>query len=169
MLSGAVLVLNSTYEPLNVVSVKRAVVLVLKEKAEIVEAAEAELRSEKLSLPLPLVIRLITYVKVPRYFRLPLSRKTVLARDRYTCQYCGRRLPKSELTLDHVIPRQRGGKTSWENVVTACKACNQRKGARTPQEAGMKLLSKPTRPRYIAFVLLSEARDNEVWNKYISA
>ena len=169
MLSGAVLVLNSTYEPLNVVSVKRAVVLILKEKAEIVEAAEAELHSEKLSLPLPLVIRLITYVKVPRYFRLPLSRKTVLARDRYTCQYCGRRLPKSELTLDHVIPRQRGGETSWENVVTACKACNQRKGARTPQEAGMKLLSKPTRPRYIAFVLLSEARDNEVWNKYISA
>lgn len=169
MLTGPVLVLNATYEPLNVVSVKRAVVLVLKEKAEIVEAAKAELRSEKLSLPLPLVIRLVTYVRVPRRIRLPLSRKTIFARDHYTCQYCGRQLPKSELTLDHVIPRNRGGETTWDNVVTACKVCNQKKGARTPQEAGMRLLSKPVRPRYIAFVLLAEARYNEIWDKYLTA
>ncbi|HDN80012.1 MAG: HNH endonuclease [Chloroflexi bacterium] len=168
MLNGSVLVLNATYEPLNIVSVKRAIILVLKEKAEIIEAAEAKLRSENLSLPLPLVIRLVTYVKVPRYVKFPLTRKTVFARDHYTCQYCGRQLPKSELTLDHVIPRQRGGETTWENVVTACKTCNQRKGSRTPQEAGMRLLSKPTRPRYIAFVLLSEARHNEVWSKYLN-
>ena len=89
MVGGSVLVLNATYEPLNVVSVKRAIVLILKEKAEIVEAAEAVLRSERLSFPVPLVIRLVTYVKVPRYLNLPLTRRTVLARDRYTCQYCG--------------------------------------------------------------------------------
>ncbi len=167
MLEGSVLVLNSTYEPLSVVSVKRAIVLVLKDKAEIVEAADAYLRSEKLCLPVPLVIRLVAYVKVPRFVNVPLTRKTVFARDRYTCQYCGRQLPKSELTLDHVIPKHKGGSTEWENVVTACKACNHRKGARTPEEAGMRLMSKPSRPRYIAFILLGEVRCHEAWKKYL--
>ncbi len=167
MLEGSVLVLNSTYEPLSVVSVKRAIVLVLKEKAEIVEATDAYLRSEKLCLPVPLVIRLVAYVKVPRFVNIPLTRKTVFARDHYTCQYCGRQLPKSELTLDHVIPRHRGGKTEWENVVTACKSCNHRKGSRTPEEAGMSLIAKPSRPRYMVFVLLGEARCHEAWKKYL--
>jgi len=161
-----VLVLNATYEPLNIVSVRRAVILVLKEKAEIVEATEEVLRSERLTVPVPLVIRLLAYVKIPYHLSLPLTRRTVLARDRYTCQYCGARPGKSELTLDHVIPRHRGGQTVWENVVTACRACNQRKGGRTLEEAGMRLLSKPFRPRYVALVLLGGAKWHEAWEKY---
>ena len=109
-----VLVLNATYEPLNVISVRRAVVLLLKEKAEIVEAAGAWLHSQQMALPVPLVIRLVCYVRIPRHFSLPLSRRTVLARDHYTCQYCGERLPKAVLTMDHVQPRSKGGETSGE-------------------------------------------------------
>ena len=105
-----VLVLNATYEPLNVVSVRRAVLLLVKEKAEVVEAAGAWLRSERLALPVPLVIRLVYYVRIPRRFSLPLSRRTVLARDHYTCQYCGLHPGKANLTIDHILPRSRGGR-----------------------------------------------------------
>lgn len=164
-----VLVLNATYEPLNVVSVRRAVVLLLKEKAELVEAAEAKLRAECLEVPVPLVIRLVTYVKVPRrWFNLPVSRRTVLSRDNYTCQYCGDQPGKGELTIDHVLPRSRGGGHTWENVVAACGSCNHRKGDRTPEEAGMPLRRKPYRPRYIAITLLGHAGTREVWEKYLA-
>lgn len=162
-----VLVLNATYEPLNVVSVRRAVLLLLKEKAEIVEATEAWLRSEHLAVPVPLVIRLVYYVRIPRRFSLPVSRRTVMARDNYTCQYCGSRLSKSQLTIDHIMPRSRGGKASWDNVTTACGPCNRRKGNRTPAEARMPLLSQPRRPQYLAFTLLEGARAPKVWNKYM--
>jgi 5-methylcytosine-specific restriction endonuclease McrA len=164
---GHVLVLNATNEPLNVVSVKRAVVLLLKEKAQIVEATEAWIRAQNWSLPQPLVIRLVYYVRIPHRLSLPLSRRTVLARDGYTCQYCGRRPDRTELTLDHVVPRCRGGKTSWENLVAACKRCNQRKGNRTPRESGMTLRDVPQRPRYIAMAVLGEGRQHEVWRKYV--
>lgn len=162
-----VLVLNATYEPLNVVSVRRAVLLLLKEKAEIVEATEAWLHSERLAVPMPLVIRLVYYVRIPRRFSLPLSRRTVLARDHYTCQYCNAQPGKAQLTIDHVLPRSRGGETRWENVVTACAACNRRKGDRTPVEATMPLLRQPRRPRYLALTLLEEARAPQVWDKYM--
>ena len=162
-----VLVLNATYEPLNVISVRRAVLLLLKEKAEIVEAAGAWLHSEQVILPVPLVIRLVCYVRIPRHFSLPLSRRTVLARDHYTCQYCGERLPKAALTVDHVQPRSKGGETCWENVVAACGACNRRKGGRTPDEARMPLLTEPRRPRYLALTLLEEASAPQAWNKYM--
>lgn len=163
----SVLVLNATYEPLSVVSVRRAIVLLLKEKAELLEAAEARLRAEGFSMPVPLVIRMVYYVRIPRHLSLPLSRRTVMARDQYTCQYCGATPGKAELTLDHVVPRSRGGKTVWENVVVACRVCNQRKGNRTPEEAGMTLIRKPKRPRYVAFAFLGEARSREVWSKYL--
>lgn len=162
-----VLVLNATYEPLNVVSVRRAVILLLKEKAEVVEAAEAWLHSEQLALPVPLVIRLVYYVRIPRRFSLPLSRRTVLARDHYTCQYCHAQPTKAHLTIDHVIPRSRGGETCWENVVTACAACNRRKGDRLPEEAGMFLRSQPRRPQVLALTLLEGARAPQVWDKYM--
>jgi len=164
---GNVLVLNATYEPLNVVSVKRAVVLLLKEKAQIVEATEAWVRAQNWAIPQPLVIRLVYYVRIPHRLSLPLGRRTVLARDGYTCQYCGARPDKSELTLDHVVPRSRGGRSSWENVVTACTRGNQRKGRHTPEEAGMPLRVPPRRPRYIALTVLADARQHEVWNKYV--
>lgn len=162
-----VLVLNATYEPLNVVSVRRAVLLLLKEKAEIVEATEAWLHSEQLALPIPLVIRLVYYVRIPRRFSLPVSRRTVMARDNYTCQYCGTRLTKAQLTIDHVLPRSRGGESRWENVVAACGPCNRRKGSRTPEEAGMPIHRQPRRPRYLALTLLEGARAPQVWNKYM--
>lgn len=162
-----VLVLNATYEPLNVISVRRAVLLLLKEKAEIVEAAGAWLHSQQMALPVPLVIRLVCYVRIPRHFSLPLSRRTVLARDHYTCQYCGERLPKAVLTMDHVQPRSKGGETCWENVVAACASCNRRKGGRTPEEARMPLLREPRRPRYLALTLLEEASAPQAWNKYM--
>jgi 5-methylcytosine-specific restriction endonuclease McrA len=164
---GDVLVLNATYEPLNVVSVKRAIVLLLKEKAELIEAAEAKLRSEKLSLPVPLVIRLVYFVKIPRRVALPITRRGVFSRDHYTCQYCGATPPREDLTVDHVVPRCRGGKTMWENVTTACKKCNGRKGSRTPAEAGMELLAKPRRPRYVAIAALTSVEIKQAWSKYM--
>lgn len=164
---GEVLVLNATYEPLNVVSVKRAVVLLLKEKAELVEAAEAMLRSESFSLPRPLVIRLVYFVKIPPRISLPVTRRGVLTRDLYTCQYCGAMPPRKHLTVDHVVPRSRRGKTSWENVVTACEKCNGRKGNRTPEESNMHLLAAPKRPRYLAIAALSSVEAKQIWGKYI--
>jgi 5-methylcytosine-specific restriction endonuclease McrA len=166
--NSGVLVLNASYEPLNFVSVKRAVVLLLKEKAEVVEAAKAKIRAERLALDLPLVIRLVAYVPLPRRLPLPLSRRTVLARDLYTCQYCAAQPGRADLTVDHVLPRSRGGLTTWENVVAACGSCNRRKGNRTPEEADMHLLSIPSRPRFVAVVLLGEAHAHEVWQKYLN-
>lgn len=162
-----VLVLNATYEPLNVVSLRRAVLLLVKEKAEIVEAAGAWVRSERMALPVPLVIRLVYYVRIPRRFSLPLSRRTVLARDHYTCQYCGIQPGKAHLTIDHILPRSRGGETTWENVVTACGPCNRHKGNRTPEGAGMSLQRRPSRPRYLAVTLLAGATAPEAWGKYM--
>ena len=162
-----VLVLNATYEPLNVVSLRRAVLLLVKEKAEIVEAAEAWLRSERMALQVPLVIRLVYYVRIPRRFSLPLSRRTILVRDNYTCQYCGRQPGKAHLTIDHILPRSRGGETVWENMVAACGPCNRRKGNRTPEEAGMPLLREPSRPRYLAIALLAGANTPKSWGKYM--
>ena len=164
---SSVLVLNVTYEPLNVVSLRRAVVLLLKEKAEILEAAEHHIRAETLSLPVPLVIRLIYYVRVPRRINVPCTRRTVMIRDEHTCQYCGATPPRSELTIDHILPKVRGGVTSWENVVCACQKCNLHKGSRTPQEANMTLLSKPRRPRYLAMVLYSQVSSRQAWSKYL--
>lgn len=164
---GGVLVLNATYEPLNVVSVKRAVVLLLKEKAELIEAAEAKLRAENFSLPVPLVIRLVYFVKIPRRVSLPVTRRGVLSRDNYTCQYCGVAPPRKDLTVDHVMPRSRGGKSTWENVVAACQKCNGRKGNRTPAEANMTLLAKPQRPRYLALATVMTTETHSAWSKYM--
>ena len=162
-----VLVLNATYEPISVVSVRRAVVLLLKEKAELIEAAEAQLRAERLTIPMPLVIRLVYYVRIPYRVSLPVTRRTVLARDHYTCQYCGRQPPRKELTIDHILPRSREGCTAWENVTTACQRCNGRKGNRTPEEANMCLLSRPARPRYVAMAMVEGTRFRQSWDKYM--
>lgn len=163
----SVLVLNATYEPLSVVSVRRAILLLLKEKAEIVEAAEAELRSEHVTIPMPLVIRLVYYVRIPHRVSLPVTRRTVLARDHYTCQYCGRQSPRKDLTIDHMLPRSRGGHTAWENVVAACQRCNGRKGDRTPEEASMKLIAAPVRPRYVALAMIEGTDVRQAWHKYM--
>ena len=138
------LALNSSFEPLTMVPLRRALRLVIDGKAEIVEADhEALVRSERLAYPRPIVIRLAKFIHVPRRFRRQVTNTFLFARDRYTCQYCYRTMPSAELTLDHVIPRSRAGESAWENLVACCHFCNNRKGSRTPEEAGMKLLRQP--------------------------
>jgi len=165
---GSVLVLNASFEPLSVVSIQRAIVLLLKEKAEIIEAAEAVLRSERLRIPVPLVIRLVYYVRIPYRISVPITRRAVMVRDRYTCQYCGAQPGKQALTIDHVLPRSRGGKTVWQNVVAACKRCNGKKGNRIPAEANMKLATSPAQPRYLAMVYVTSLETRDAWEKYMS-
>lgn len=162
-----VLVLNATYEPLSIVSVQRAMILLLKEKAELIESAEERLHAARVSFPVPLVIRLVYYVKIPHQVALAPTRRAVMLRDNRTCQYCGATGSAAVLTLDHLVPRSRGGQTTWENVVTACRTCNMRKGGRTPEEAGMPLRRRPGRPHYLAFLLLHEAAARDVWGKYV--
>lgn len=161
-----VLVLNASYEPLRIVPVRRALVLLLQHKAELVEAAEQRLRAQNVAFAVPLVVRLVRYVAIPRNRRLPCSRRGVLTRDRETCQYCGAQPGRAALTLDHVLPRAQGGTTAWDNVVAACAACNHRKANRTPAQAGMALRSIPREPRYVAFALVGTLEQHAVWQKY---
>ena len=137
------LVLNATYEPVNVCTVRRAAVLLLKEKAEIIEHSALELRSEHSTMPRPVVIRLVTFVKVPRdTHRRKITRRAVFARDGWTCQYCGAR---ANLTVDHVIPRSKGGASTWDNIVASCAPCNRRKGDSLPAKVGMHPRQPPAR------------------------
>ena len=161
-----VLVLNATYEPINVCTVRRAAVLVLKEKAEVLERSDGALRSERLTLERPTVIRLITYVRVPRdAHRRKITRKAVLARDSWTCQYCG--MSKPGLTVDHVIPRSRGGKSVWENIVASCASCNRRKGNRLPREIKMHPRTRPTAPGPTVFIRIASPTIPIAWQQYL--
>ncbi len=159
-----VLVLNSTYEPANVCSTRRAVVLLLKGKAETVESSGAVLHSEKAAFTVPSVIRLVQYVRLPRAEVRGLSRRAILARDGFRCQYCG---STHHLTIDHVVPRSRGGADSWENVVTSCAACNVRKGACLPSEVGMAPTRRPRPPMPGDFVLASQRTVPDAWLPYL--
>jgi 5-methylcytosine-specific restriction endonuclease McrA len=165
-LGQRVLVLNASYEPLQLISVRRAVILLIQEKAELIEAAEEQLRARQIAFDVPLVIRLVRYIRIPRRLKLPCSRRGIFARDREICQYCGTQPGRAQLTMDHVVPRSQGGATTWENVVTACRECNHRKGGRTPEQANMLLLATPRQPQYLAFALLGEMERHDVWRKY---
>ncbi len=143
-LSNPVLVLNNAFEAINICTARRALVLVMKGAATVQENSDQFLRTARMLLPLPSVIRLLSYRKVPRHVR-SVSRKNILIRDSYTCQYCRTVLPASRLTLDHVIPRSRSGKSTWENMVACCYACNNRKGNKTPDEASMTLVRRPAK------------------------
>ena len=170
VLNNLVLVINSCYMPVNVVTVKRALPLVLGGKA-VVEAPGAEtVQTSKASFPVPSVIRRITYRHVPRMTR-SVSRKNILLRDRFTCQYCGQVFVTSRLTLDHVVPSSKGGANSWENLVTACKPCNTRKADRTPQEAGMRLLHKPAaigiHAKHRLVMEQNGSKGLEGWDRYL--
>src|SRR3989449_6760086 len=142
LMQEPVLVLNATYEPINVTAVRRAMVLLLKGVAQAEEMHNAEVHSAASAHKVPSVIRLLAYRHIPQQSRA-LSRKNILLRDRNTCQFCGRGLPSSELTLDHVMPRSRGGRSSWEKLGACCYQCNNHKGDRTPEEAGLKLQRRP--------------------------
>lgn len=148
-----VLTLNQSYEPLRATTLKRALRLVYLNRAEIVEAEGFEVKTVDANLPRPSVIRLKKFVHVPRKFRKNVTNQFLFARDSYTCQYCGRKeselVGRERLNRDHVIPKSRGGENTWENCVTACTTCNNRKDNKTPKEAGMKLLSIPTEPALV--------------------
>ena len=165
-MSKQVLVLNASYEPLSLVSVRRAVVLLLREKAELLEATQQYLFSANHALPIPLVIRLVKYVRLP-HRRVPSTRAAIMLRDAYTCQYCGDTPGRDNLTVDHVVPRSRGGRHDWDNLVTACMRCNQRKGSHTPEEAEMELIRKPFEPSYVALVLLSNPVAAQRWEQLV--
>ena len=165
-MASSVLVLNQNYEPLNVCHPRRAFVLVERGKAEVLEHGLGSLRSASHAWPLPSVIRLIYMIKRPRQ-QMRLSRREVFNRDRYTCQYCGRRGAR-DLTLDHVVPRHRGGRHTWDNLVTACKACNHRKAANTPSEAKMQLMREPFQPRVSCYYVVYPYLDREEgWRKFV--
>ena len=159
------LILNATYEPLSIVSARRAVVLVLRQKAVVVEDSGDVWHSERDTHLLPTVIRLRTFVKVPYARRVALNRRAVFARDRHSCQYCG----TAAENIDHVVPRSRGGTHSWENVVASCRRCNLHKGNRTPREAGMRLQVSPQAPRRHGWVLVNlGAPPHPSWQPYLA-
>ena len=167
-LQRPVLVLNASYEPINVCAARRALVLVLKGVAATEETTSQPVHSARRCMQMPSVIRLLEYRRIPHQTRA-LSRKNILMRDRYTCQYCHKSMPSVEMTLDHVIPRSRAGESAWENLVACCHQCNNRKGNRTPEEAGMKLARAP-RPfslhtsRHLMRLL---GKSDEQWRKYL--
>ena len=163
-----VLVLNNSYEPINVCNARRALRMMLLGKAETIEAEdEFWIRSEYLKLRLPIVIRLLRYVNTPRQAEVPFSKKNVFRRDHYSCQYCG---AAGELTLDHIVPRSRGGRTNWDNIVCCCRRCNARKGNRLPGEVGMFLIRPAHKPRYYPFQWMSPRMaggSHLQWRKYL--
>ena len=165
MLNSAVLVLNQNYAPLNICNTRRAIVLVWLGKAELLENGRGDIRSISTSIPIPSVIRLQRMIHRP-WQRRTLSRHEVFIRDRYTCQYCGRQM--KELTLDHVIPRHRGGEHTWDNVTSACKKCNFRKAGHTPEEVGMKLIRQPAQPTSGIYHMVYPYMDSRYeWKKYL--
>ncbi len=166
-MDSVVLLLNSDYEPLNVCNVRRAFRLLFVEKAEVIEYDHHEVRTPTEVYRAPSVIRLQHRIKRPRP-RVRLSRREIFSRDKYTCQYCGHQT--HDLTLDHIVPRHRGGLHTWDNLVAACKQCNHRKGGKLPEEARMRLMRAPFEPRCDVYTLftpyLTDPR-NEAWRDYL--
>jgi 5-methylcytosine-specific restriction endonuclease McrA len=161
-----VLVLNANYEPINICDIRRALGLIISDKASLVLNGRGEIRTINAFYPCPSIIRLEKMVTRPRQ-RVKLTRREVFHRDNYTCQYCGQYL--GELTIDHVLPRHLGGKHTWTNVVTACPKCNHRKGGKTNEEVSMHLLCKPTEPEYSPQYLFGRhLADNADWEPYIA-
>ena len=158
------LVLNVTLEPLSVVSTRRALVLVLRDRADVLATNGAIWRSEQLEFSSPSVVRLRRYVRVPYERQIPLNRRSVFIRDRHQCQYCGTRAEN----LDHVVPKAQGGTHTWENVVASCRRCNTRKGGRTPDQAGLALRDAPRRPARTAWVTVSlDTAPDPAWERYL--
>jgi 5-methylcytosine-specific restriction endonuclease McrA len=162
------LVLTAGYEPIKVVSWQRAITLLTLGKVEVLEEYDHDIRSQTLVFKMPAVVRLLRVFRRHKQ-RVKFSRVNIYARDKYRCQYCGEKLPIAELTYDHVLPRARGGKTTWENIVAACTPCNARKGSRTPDEAGMRLITQPVRPTWVPAMTLRLSRHTapEAWRDYL--
>src|ERR1700728_3733540 len=162
---GRVLVLNATFEPINVCTVRRAIVLLLKARAEVLEQGAATLHSERSQFARPTVIRLTNYVRIPRdTHRRKITRRAVFARDEWTCQYCGSR---SNLTVDHVVPRSKGGSSSWDNIVASCAPCNRRKGNTLLRQSGMQLRKLPSTPSPHVFIQVASPTIPAAWKTYL--
>jgi 5-methylcytosine-specific restriction endonuclease McrA len=158
------LVLNATFEPIAVVASRRAILLVLADKADIVEAGDDEWRSATAAIRVPLVVKLRRYVRIPYRTTIPLTGRNLMARDGHVCAYC----PKRASTIDHVHPRSRGGQHRWENVVAACAGCNQKKGDRTLKELGWKLTRRPFAPTGRAWLMIGVADRDPSWEPYLT-
>jgi len=168
MLSAQVLVLNSAYLPINAVSWKKAIGWIFEGKAETIYEKDTWIKSPSTKIKLPSVVRLRNVSIIP-VVDLKCNKKNVFLRDNYTCQYCNQKIQKSKITIDHVYPRRKGGKTTWENVVAACPDCNVRKADRTPSEAGMKLAKRPKKPYYYPYLIIRKMggqKDLEVWKEF---
>jgi 5-methylcytosine-specific restriction endonuclease McrA len=161
--TAATLLLNATYEPLCVVSSRRAIVLVLAAKAEAVDVTDDEVHAERITLPVPVVVRLTRYVRVPYPVQVPLSRRAVFTRDGSTCVYCG----GSATSIDHVVPRSRGGTHTWDNVVAACRRCNHTKADRSLAEMGWSLPHPPGAPSGAAWRLLGHRTVDPRWREWL--
>lgn len=160
----SVLVLNADYTPLSVCTIERAFLLLYLNKADMISTVQNKaLRTIQKSYPFPSVIKIKQYIQVP-YKGVVLTRQNVFKRDCYKCQYCG---SNKDLTLDHLIPKSKGGKSSWTNLVTACKRCNSHKGDFSPEEVGLKLQSKPIRPSYVMFLRISSKYLNDDWIPFL--
>ena len=163
-MTGHVLVLNQDYCALTVTSVQRATILILLQKADLVVSESGRfVRSPSRHVPWPSIVRLKIYVRVP-YKKIMLTRKNIMRRDRHYCQYCG---SHERLTIDHIIPKSRGGRDTWENLVAACVPCNNRKGNYTPVEARMNLSRKPFRPSYVMYIRDFVGSMNDTWKPYL--
>jgi len=163
--NSRVLVLNQNYEPMSVCSARRAIVMQLLGKVEVVETYDGlKVHSIDRAFSLPSVVRLGSYIKVP-YKRILLTRKNIIKRDRHVCQYCGNH--EGNMTVDHVVPKSFGGTDTWENMVCACEKCNNIKGDRMPEMAGMKLLRKPRRPSHITFIQSFIGISDDRWKPYL--
>lgn len=164
----AVLLLNASFEPLKVISWQRAVSLFFLGKVEVVEEYEHDIRSVTFAIKAPAVVRLLQFARIGRKTP-PLSRTNILARDNFKCQYCSVELSSREATLDHVIPRSQGGKTTWQNLVCCCSACNRKKGGRTPKEARMRLNKTPVQPDWLPVLNIRfHGRIPEAWFNFLT-
>jgi 5-methylcytosine-specific restriction endonuclease McrA len=167
-MTARVLVLDQGYQPHRIVNWQRAIVMIFREVAEVVENYDEDISSVTFTMKMPAVIRLLK--RITRRRAVKFSRMNVLLRDKFKCQYCGEKKPTKDLNYDHVLPRSQGGKTTWENIVTSCYDCNHRKAGRTPEQAKMQLLTKPVKPRslpLVAFHIDQSDTVPEAWRNFL--
>jgi len=166
MLESQVLLLNNDFEPLTICSARRAITMVWAGKAEIIETTGHYIHSVSMAFSVPSIVRLLRYIQAKHRWNIQLSKQNILKRDRKICQYCG--TSEGYMTVDHVLPRSLGGGETWENLVCACPACNNRKGDRTLEQVAMKLIRNPAKPNYMTF-LFGRGTSINAWRPYLKS
>tara|TARA_Y100001970_G_scaffold293620_1_gene441737 strand:- start:2412 stop:2948 length:537 start_codon:yes stop_codon:yes gene_type:complete len=158
-----VLLLNSSYEPINIIYVKKAIVMYFLDKVEVVSQTNNYIRSVNIKFPIPDIIKLKKYIYI-KYDSIPLTRRNIIKRDHCTCQYCGKKY--NDITIDHILPKDKGGKDIWTNLVAACKKCNLIKGNKLLKDTNMNLIKRPTKPSNL-FYLQNSGKENKSWHPYL--